>query len=187
MRLACLILVTLAMIGCIGQSVTPLAGAARRGDVSEIKELIAHGADPNEPSGVNSWTPLMHAIHKNQKASVSALLDNRADVNRTAGRTTALIMAAGYGYGDIVSVLLEHGADPRARSSQGLNALDVAILGSTDIDRFTLGHCQTETIQALLSNAPDLKVTNSEAQHAIEAAKLKGCAVMERLVPVRAR
>ena len=81
----------------------------------------------------------------------------------------------------------ERGADPHTQSSAGLNALDVAILGSTDIDRFTLGHCQTETIQALLSKAPDLKVTSSEAQRAIEAAKVKGCAVMERLVPVHAR
>ena len=47
-------------------------GAVRSGDVVEVRRMLANGADPNEPEGVNDWTPLMHAIHKNQPGSVAA-------------------------------------------------------------------------------------------------------------------
>src|SRR5258708_1824646 len=120
--LACL---TLASCGWF-VPVSPIAGAARSGDVARIHELAASGADLNEPSGVNNGTPLVHAIHKNQPASVEALIEAGADVNRESGRTTALIMAAGYGYADIVRALLAHGANPRATAG-GITALVAAV------------------------------------------------------------
>ena len=44
---------------------TPLIAAAREGHTADIQRMIREGADPNESAGVNNWTPLMHAIHKN--------------------------------------------------------------------------------------------------------------------------
>src|SRR5690349_17951336 len=83
-----------------------LIGAARSGDARSITALLAGGADPNQRWGVNHWTPLMHAIHKYQRASVEALIAGGADVNaRSPEGLTALIMAAGYGYSDIVQIL----------------------------------------------------------------------------------
>ncbi|MBK5292551.1 MAG: ankyrin repeat domain-containing protein [Acidobacteriia bacterium] len=58
-----------------------MAWAARTGDVQAIRTLLQAGADPEEASGMNHWTPLMHAIHKNQRGSVVSLLDGGAKVN----------------------------------------------------------------------------------------------------------
>src|SRR6185295_11583135 len=145
----------------------PLARAARSGDTQTITTLLAHGADPNGQSGVNGWTPLMHAIHKHRKASVETLIARGADVNARAGKKgiTALMMAAGYGYADFVQILLDKGADVRAETSDGNSALAAAVSGVPDIDKFTLGKCQTETVAVLLNKAPDLTLKNNFYGH----------------------
>jgi ankyrin repeat protein len=79
-----------------GVSVPPLCMAARSGDTARIVELVRSGADVNERGGVNNWTALMHAVHKNQAGAVRALIEAGADVNATAGargRDTALRLA----------------------------------------------------------------------------------------------
>ena len=150
------VLILILLFGCVrhyGQF-TPIADAARAGDLAAIRDLVAHGADPNEAAGQNNWTPLEHAIHKAQLASVEALLNAGADPNRadTSG-TTPLMMAAGYGYTDIVQLLLRRGANPRAA------ALDLAVSGVADIDRFTLFQCQDETVRVLREANPSLSVS----------------------------
>lgn len=164
-----------------------LVQAAREGRVDLIPDLVKRGANPNERSGVNGWTPMMHAIHKHQKGSVVALLDAGADINgRGNDGSTPLMMAAGYGYNDIVNVLLDRGADAHAQLSDGMNALTFAVLGAPDVDRFTVGDCQGETIRALLAKAPDLKLQGSErVMRTIASVKLKGCAGFSQLLGTR--
>jgi ankyrin repeat protein len=146
----------LASCGSLMPPLSPLIVAAREGDTARIGALIASGADVNERGGVNNWTPLMHAIHKNQAGSVRALLDAHASAD-----SEALTMAAGYGYANIVRLLLERSVAPST------DALDAAVSGSTDIDRFTLGHCQVETVKALLEKSPGLRLkANSLARRA---------------------
>jgi ankyrin repeat protein len=135
-----------------------LADAARNGDTAAIRRLVADGADPNAPSGGNGWTPLLHAIHKHQNASVAALIDAGADVNRPdAKRLTPLMMAAGYGYDDTVQLLLSRHADPTIRDLDGGTALDWAMTGMTDIDRWTFFTCQDSTTRLLHDAAPSLQ------------------------------
>ncbi|HYL75203.1 MAG TPA: ankyrin repeat domain-containing protein [Bryobacteraceae bacterium] len=183
MRQIGLVFFALLSAGCgLRQNTPTLVGASRDGRVDLIPVLIKQGADPNQRSGVNGWTPLMHAIHTHQKGSVIALLDNGADVNaRGDGGSNPLLMAAGYGYTDIVNILLDRGADAHAQLQNGDNALTLAILGVSDIDRFTLGDCQDSTVRALLERAPDLHLKNSPAA----AAKAKGCAGVAKLLGVR--
>jgi hypothetical protein len=173
-------LITLAasmLIGCAIRPDNPLIGAARSGDAQAIARLLAHGADANQRWGVNGWTPLMHAIHKNQQASVEALLSGGADVNARGNQgITALMMAAGYGYADIVQLLLDKGADPYAETSAGDNALVMAVGGVPDIDKFTIGKCQAQTVAVLLKKAPDLKLKdNLHGRAARLAARTGGC------------
>ena len=137
---------------------TPLIAAARSGNVGVIRLLTRRGADPNlRDTAVNSWTPLLHAIHKAQPGTTAALLDAGANPNGTnMSGTTPLMMAAGYGYNDIVKILLAHGANPRLATSDGITALDLARSGVPDIDRFTVFDCQDSTVKTLLAADPKL-------------------------------
>lgn len=135
---------------------TPLIAAARSGNVAVIRLLTSRGADPNlHDAAVNSWTPLLHAIHKAQRGATAVLLEGGANPNGTDTRgTTPLMMAAGYGYTDIVKILLAHGANPRLATSDGITALDLARSGVPDIDRFTVFNCQDDTVKTLLAADP---------------------------------
>jgi hypothetical protein len=123
-----------------------------------VKLLATRGADPNLPdAAVNSWTPLLHAVHKAQPGAISALLDAGANANGADSHgQTPLMMAAGYGYTDIVKILLAHGANPRLPMRDGVTAIDLARSGVPDIDRFTVFSCQDETVKALLAADPKL-------------------------------
>jgi len=176
------------LVNCGGlQDLPPIVGAARSGETERIATLAKEGADLNVRAGVNGWTPLQHAIHKNQKGSVVALVDAGADVNaRGANGETPLMMAAGYGYTGIVNVLLERGADAHAQLANGTNALTLAVLGANDIDRFTAGDCQTSTVKALLDKAPDLKfVGPSGVERALTIGKIKACDGVAQLLGKR--
>ena len=172
------------LAGCNMQPGDLVIGAARSGDTKTLKTLLAGGADPNRRWGVNNWTPLMHAIHKDQKASVEVLLAVGADINARCGDgVTALMMAAGYGYADIVKVLLDNGADIHAETSGGDNALTMAVGGVPDIDKFTVGKCQTETVATLLKEAPDLKMKDSAYGRAARlTARAAGCTEVLSLI-----
>jgi ankyrin repeat protein len=145
-----------------------LVWAARFGQPQSIAVLVKSGADPNIRGGVNDWTVPMQAIHREQPRAVLALLNNGANVNLAGGHgATPLIMAAGYGQTDIVRILLEHGANAHATLPNGENALDRAISGVADIDRFTWGSCQSDTVRILRQTVPDLRPKDT--------AKLKKC------------
>ncbi|MGH9659528.1 MAG: ankyrin repeat domain-containing protein, partial [Bryobacteraceae bacterium] len=150
----------LLLAGCGPTMDNALILAARRGDVDEVRRLAASG-DPNVRGGVNNWTALMHAVHKNQVGSAVALLESGAHPNAgKSGGGTALMMAAGYGNTAMVKALLAGGANPRLETRGGESALVMALGGSADIDRFTVGKCQTETVAALLAHIPDLAIPN---------------------------
>jgi Ankyrin repeats (3 copies) len=185
--LAAAVLACLAAAGCglsrMGES-TPVIDAARAGDVQQLEKLLSAGANPNRRAGVNDWTPLMHAIHKGQLESVRVLLKHGADVNAAMDNgSTALIEAAGYGYADSVRLLLDAGAKPDVRDRDGYTALNAAIGGVPDHDRFTIGHCQTDTVRVLLERAPQLRLRDTFADNtAMRVAKFVGCSDVVQLV-----
>lgn len=168
-----------------GNGVTALIWAARRGQLEAMHVLIAAGADVNgHDHAGNGWSVLMHAIHTNQPAAVHLLLESRADPNDRHSAMTPLIMAAGYGYTEMVKDLLDHGADPYAVAADGMTALSAAVGGAPDIDRFTVASCQTSTVKALLDRAPDLKLDSASfgGRWAIRFARLGHCTDVLALV-----
>ncbi len=170
-----------------------LVWALRQFRPNTLRALLAAGADPDAPdSGHNGWIPLMHAIHTRQSEDTPAarlngmrvLLNAGADPN-AAGRhgTTPLIMAAAYGATDMVDLLLETGADPRHQTPSGDTALRAAVTGATDIDHFTLGQCQTATVEAILAHAPDMRLgVRFEDRLALRLARWRGCRDVIRLL-----
>jgi ankyrin repeat protein len=185
-----LIAVAITCVSCVPPSawnMPPVIGAARSGDTGQLEKLLAEGADPNVRAGVNDWTPLEHAIHKNQEGSVRVLLAFHADVDaRGGGGVTPLIMAAGYGYENIVRILLEAGADPKLKAGDGSDALMAAVGGVPDIDRFTVGHCQAGTVRVLLDSDKTLRLTPSSWTRAVGlVAKVSGCDEVIKMVSAR--
>jgi len=163
---------------------TALVAASRAGNVDAIPLLIKAGADVARPWGVNGWTPLEHAVHKRQAGSINALLDAGARVDqRDEHQRTALRWAAGNGFTDIVQLLMERGADPHIADEDDVNALDAAIYGLPDIDNFTAGTCQTDTVRAILAKAPDLAASGKRWNHF--ATNVKRCSEIAQLIAVK--
>jgi hypothetical protein len=208
----CFVLVCLILIGCQSYQETPLTRAAatgtpadvartlrgasldelqpaliaatRAGNSAAIPLLVNGGADVTRPWGVNGWTPLEHAVHKRQAGSIKALLDAGAPVDqRDEHQRTALRWAAGNGFTEVAQLLMERGADPHIADEDGVNALDAAIYGLPDVDNFTAASCQTETVRAILSKAPDL-VPSRKRWNRI-ATQVKRCGEIEQLMAVK--
>lgn len=159
-----------------GREPSPLAWAARMGRVDIMEALLDAGSNPAQGSGVNDWTPLVHAVHKSQEGAVEILLSRTHP--DSASLTQALTMASGYGTPKIVQRLLEAGALPTA------DALTDAVGGAWDVDAGWNG-CgpHTETVRALLSTSPDLRVPDSfTGRAALRFARKKGCTEMLSLV-----
>ncbi|NNE44994.1 MAG: ankyrin repeat domain-containing protein [Gemmatimonadetes bacterium] len=69
--------------------------------------LLTHGTDPNQ-RGLNDFTPLHYAAHRNDRASVELLLARGADPSlrtRIDDRETAAEAARAQGYGDLADFL----------------------------------------------------------------------------------
>jgi ankyrin repeat protein len=147
------------------EPLSPLTWAARAGREESIRNLIEAGADPDRrDGGPNGWTPLMHAVHKEQPAAVRVLIEAGADVNQTApSGLTPLMLAAAQGEGEIFELLLDAGADPNVRY-RGMTALHHAVLGG-----------DARCVAALERRAPGLRFGDGWRDRAVLAfARLRG-------------
>ena len=130
----------------------PLIGAARSGEAESVRRLVQAGADPDRrDGGPNGWTPLLHAVHKDQPAAVRELLAAGADVNRAAPNgLTPLMLAASQAEPEIFELLLAAGADPYAEKPGGETVLTHAVIGG-----------DPAVVHALRQRAPDLRLRNT--------------------------
>ena len=114
------------------RAATPLILATINGWADIVSQLISLGVDVNKPDGVHilaqegECTPLKHAIQNDRLDIAEALIAAGAKVN-TADYSgwTPLMNAAVEGQAELVSLLLNHGADPNIRiMSKGLSKED---------------------------------------------------------------
>src|SRR5713101_4306350 len=164
MRIQFLPMLLLATFGL--QAAEPLFDAIRRADTAAVKSLLGRGtsrdadgvpalmaatlfagadclalllergASPNAVTG-DGATALMWAIPDLEKARL--LLSHKADVNAKSSNLgrTPLLIAAGYpGTVELLRLLLDKGADLRARDKNGDLALGRAREADVDVARF---------------------------------------------------
>ena len=97
---------------------TPLWVAANEGNTEMMDRLAAAGADPNLALGTGE-TPLMTASRTGNLAAVRTLLRHGASVNakESSRSQTALMWAISERHSDVAALLVEFGADVKARTN----------------------------------------------------------------------
>ena len=102
---------------------TALMIAAIKGQTDWVKRLLERGAQVNK----TGWTALHYAASGPNPEIVRMLIERGADIEaESPNRSTALMMAAGYGPEDSVNLLLARSADPKRQNDRKLNAVDFA-------------------------------------------------------------
>lgn len=120
--------------------VTALARASENASEAMVGRLLEGGADPNatQKSGL---TPLMIASRTGNAKVVKALIAKRANVNATTGETnaTALMWALAMGHSEIITTLVEGGADVQTSTAKGFTPLMFAARnGDIDVARLLI-------------------------------------------------
>lgn len=133
------------------QDALALLNAAQSGNVSEIKALIAKGADVNHPTRYK--TALMHAASEGHAEIVDLLLANGAQVNTNTDEGTALMEAVKAGRSEIVKRLLAAGADVNAVHRTG--DLPLLMAARQRSYRTPASEPNAELVQLLLAHGAD--------------------------------
>ncbi|MFG2827053.1 ankyrin repeat domain-containing protein [Streptomyces sp. NPDC048434] len=110
-----------------GSEGLPLCAAACWDHAEVVRELLAHGADPNlrEDDGT-SYSALMWAATGGHHRTVRLLLEAHADPDAGNRDRTPLMAAAERGSIAVVRALLRHDADPQLTDALGRTAEDIA-------------------------------------------------------------
>ena len=123
-----------------------LCEAASKGNIEEIKSLLARGADVNAAYDsfwkADGLTALREAAEKGHTETVRWLLEHSANVNAVdENNGVALHGAAVEGHTETVQCLLEHGANVDAANGFNMTALMLAAWnGKTEAVRCLLEH-----------------------------------------------
>ncbi|XP_023150860.2 ankyrin repeat and SOCS box protein 9-like isoform X2 [Amphiprion ocellaris] len=107
------------------QSSSPIHRAAAKGHPECIEHLVQYGADVDQHID-KVGSPLQVACNNQHLSTVKKLLQLGACVSRTASGDSLLHIAARLSSPELVSVLLDHGADRFSMNSEGKRPLDLA-------------------------------------------------------------
>ncbi|XP_070694246.1 ankyrin repeat and SOCS box protein 9-like [Pempheris klunzingeri] len=104
---------------------SPIHRAAAKGHTECIEPLVQYGADVDQYIDQSGF-PLHAACSNQHPSTVGKLLQLGASVNSSVSGETSLHIAARLSSPELVSVLLDHGADRSLRNSEGKQPLDLA-------------------------------------------------------------
>jgi ankyrin repeat protein len=134
-----------------GQNALMWAVSQHHADV--VDELIKQGADVNAHSKTG-FTALMFAAQQGDADSARILLAAKANPNEVMPKTgaTPLIIASAISQPEVVSLLLDNGADPNVKDANGFTSLHHAVR-DTDygVDPATKA-IQVKVVKALLAH-----------------------------------
>ena len=144
--------------------IVPLSLACSNGDAAAARLLLEAGANPNaaQPTGE---TPVMTAARTGDVDVLRTLIAHGADVNglERQQQQTPLMWAIAAGYPAAARLLLDCGADPRARSTRGDTAL---LFAARDND--------TASARMLLDAGADIESAASDGFTPLLVATVRG-------------
>ena len=141
--------------GSISKPDTPLADAARRGEVETVRSLLAQGADVNGAQG-DGMTALHWAAERGDVEIAELLISARANVQAGTriGAYTPLHIAGKRGHAEVARMLLERGADVNARTTN---------TGSTPLHLAAAAFNGEDVVGALLDRGADVNAREGSA------------------------
>lgn len=123
---------------------------ATRGDVGELRRLIAAGA-PLESANAAGETPLLLAVKNNHLGAAVALIDAGSNINaQAANKDSPWLLAGALGRTDIIRQMIPKGPDFSVRNRFGGNALIPAC-----------ERAHVETVKLLLTTKIDVNHLNN--------------------------
>ena len=112
-------------------------------DLDVVKYLLENGANPNTQEK-EGWTPLHLCAQNYSVECARLLLDYGADCEiKNVYGNNVINTAAFYSRnrGEIIRLLLAHGANPRNKNNNGISALDLAeMIANYDVKQFFMDY-----------------------------------------------
>lgn len=142
----------------------PLMICASEGHLSGVQALLKHSKQDINAQAGSGFTALNSAALRGHTAIVKALLEGRADPDRTAQGMTALMMASMRGDTETVKALIASGANRNLTSGGGNYTAAMYAARS--------GH--VGTLNALIEAKVDLTLRNMHGQSADQIAETQG-------------
>lgn len=141
-----LLALALGTIGTSGQSKSPVADAAMRGDTEAVRTLLRDGADVNAAQGDGMTALHWTALNGDLKAMDVVIFAGATSEPLTRiGRYTPLHLASSRGHAAAVARLLKAGSAPRAVTATGVQPLHLAAQAG-----------DPEAVKALLEGGADV-------------------------------
>jgi ankyrin repeat protein len=136
----------------MGDGMTALHWAAKKGDVELAQMLLYAGANVKAMTRLGGFTPLILASETGNATMIDLLLKSGAEPKvATSNGTTPLMLAAVAGHADAVKLLIDNGADPNAKeSARGETAL-----------MFAANYNRVEAMKALIVGGADINVATN--------------------------
>ena len=151
---------------------TPLMAAVRHSDLANLRLLLEKGAEPDFPGG-GGYTPLAEAVLQKSKAAILTLLAKGAKLEtRDVEGRSPLMFASNV---EILELLLEKGADPRATDKSGMSVL-MHLVAEDDTDDGAL-------VARIINRGVDVNYQSRDGNSAIWLATTLGSeAILKRLL-----
>ncbi|XP_050303117.1 kinase D-interacting substrate of 220 kDa B isoform X3 [Anthonomus grandis grandis] len=142
---------------------TALMVAATKGKGAFVRELLAHGADPNAEDN-DGWTALLCASKEGHYDIVLQLLEHNADIDhRDMGGWSGLMWATYKGHTNVAVHLLDRGAEVNAHGNYHVSSL-----------LWAAGRGHLEILKALINHGAKVNVGDKYGTTALVWASRKG-------------
>jgi uncharacterized protein len=136
----------------MGDGMTALHWAAKKGDVELAQMLLYAGANVKAMTRLGGYTPLIMASETGNAEMIDMLLKAGAEPKvATSNGTTPLMLAAVAGRADAIKLLIDEGADPNVKeNARGETAL-----------MFAANYNRVDAMKALIAGGADINVSTN--------------------------